>query len=217
MKLINVNLSDEDLRLVRDTIVFIENKEFTEHICLIYLDSLNEKNRFLVRQTININQNSLIIILSSQVEIAKFAWEIGVFYFMDYPILKNQLDGLKLKLNQQYNVNENFLQKIIIPIKGGYDIINIKDICVIKGEGNYCKFYFHNNSPKTYTARLSDIMSRISSKSIIRVTKSLIINVDCLISIKNNEINFLGTPKVVIKLGLLTIRRVKKAILWLDN
>lgn len=116
MKLINVNLSDEDLRLVRDTIVFIENKEFTEHICLIYLDSLNEKNRFLVRQTININQNSLIIILSSQVEIAKFAWEIGVFYFMDYPILKNQLDGLKLKLNQQYNVNENFLQKIIIPI-----------------------------------------------------------------------------------------------------
>ena len=218
MKIININLNDADIGMISD---FVRNRRKTveseNRLCFIRILSLDKTDRILLRKAINKHPHSNIVVLSDKDSVAKFAWKINVFHFLDYPIDERQLKNLRIKIVQNLNQRKDF-EKLRMPFKGGFDLLHPDNICVLKGDGNYCRFYFRNDKPKIYTGRIGNIADKLMEfPYMVRVNKSLIININHLIQIVGNEASFTGVPKVKIKLSENSVRIVKRALLWMED
>jgi DNA-binding LytR/AlgR family response regulator len=214
----NINLHPSELDVVLQVIKSdIYNDILSADVSLIYLRSLTSQERLLLRQTINRNPDSSIIVLSENPLVAKFSWKINAFHFLDYPLKESELKNLKVKLIQRLNERRD-LEKLKMSFKGGFDLLHPEDICVVKGEGNYCKFYFRNDKPKIYTGRIGSINSKLLDfPYMIRVNNSLIININHLAQITKNDAIFTGSPKVTIKLSDNSVRSIKKQLFWTED
>lgn len=95
-------------------------------------------------------------------------------------------------------------------------MVNTSNISVINGKGCYCKFYFSNDRPALYTLRISDLENRLwEIPELIRLNRSLIVNLNNLLRIEGNTAWFKGDKVVKLILGKRTITRLKKELIWL--
>jgi DNA-binding LytR/AlgR family response regulator len=85
-----------------------------------------------------------------------------------------------------------------IPI-GGRKTVNPKEVISLKGEINYTTVHFQNGKQKEIVATtLKKIQANLEDfPNFFRVTKSTIINLDCIERIKNNQIYLINGEVIV--------------------
>jgi DNA-binding LytR/AlgR family response regulator len=217
MNLINTNLSEDLSQIIYDYLNYtkrLTNNDFT--LCLHHMQDLSTPAKLSLRKVINKYPGARLVLLSDSPDVSFFAWKLNVFYFLTLPIEESSLSVLRQRLLQSSNERRDE-EKIKMNYKGGFDLWHPEEICVLKGEGSYCKFYFRTEKPRIYTARISNIAeSLLDSAYMIHVNKSLIININHLTGIKGHEASFVGKPKVLIKLSENSVKTIKKALLWKD-
>jgi DNA-binding LytR/AlgR family response regulator len=85
-----------------------------------------------------------------------------------------------------------------IPI-GGRKTVNPKEVISLKGDVNYTTVVFQNGRRKeTVATTLKTIQNRLKPfPHFFRITKSTIINLDCIAHIKNNQIYLVNGEVIV--------------------
>ncbi|MCB0516373.1 MAG: LytTR family DNA-binding domain-containing protein [Chitinophagales bacterium] len=217
MNLININLQEKEFQLIDNNIrhsVWTDTFNDISFVLVIIKDLL-EDSRWTLRKAVNKYEGAHFIILSSRESVAKFAWNIGVFHFLSYPLDLEQLKLLKIKINKEFYYRKD-IEKLKLSFQGGFHLIHPNEISVIQGQGNYCKFFLKNHPPSLYTIRIGNIAELLSAfPYMARIHKSLIINVNHLSQIKSNNAYFRGKPTVILKLSSKTVIAIKKQLLWI--
>lgn len=186
------------------------------HIVFFKALDLEYETRLKLRKLINENNSINLVIISDQAEFASLSWEIGAFCFLKYPITERGLKVLKHRLKKELIQERKDQEKLKMTFAGGFDLHSLDNICAIEGQGNYCKIYFKNEQPKIYTARIGKLGAILEKQiNFCRITKSIIINVNNIAQLKDNNVKFISTPKLGIKLSVRASYALKKELLWL--
>lgn len=217
MKLININLPSElELKvfsvLSKNTLAFEKNR----FECFLFLlKDLDSSSRLELRKSIQKYTTSKVILISDNPSHSLFAWRINAFHFLQYPFTKNSLIGLSKKANE---VSKSYsIPKIKIPVKEGFEVVDLNDISFIKGQGDYCTLYIKGRNPVLIAKRIikfKDSLVHFSGFEVI--TKSLIVNINHIAKIVSNEAFFLTLPKLKLKLSDSSVSKLKRKLFWID-
>lgn len=192
-----------------------DNKIDRTEVIFVRISDLKRGNRWELRKAINNNIDSNLILLSANSGVAKFAWKIQTLQFLSYPVSTNQLNILRLKLNN-ISLKRRDEEKLKINFEGGFHMIHPSEISLIQGKGNYCRFFFKEKKSIFPTARISKVYKKIQNfPYLIRINKSLVINVNHLTKIENGTVFFIGESQVQLKLNRRVVSSIKKELLWL--
>jgi DNA-binding LytR/AlgR family response regulator len=211
--MINCNLSQKEFEIINTKLNKLGIKDdHNVNITFIQLSDLSHDNRLLLRKTINGNSQKKLIIVSSNAFVSVLAWRIDALYFLYLPLSEGKLRQLGNKINTTIGL----VKQLKLTFKGGFRMVKTINISVINGKGCYCKFFFTNDKPSLYTARISDIEKRIGEAPVfIRINRSLIVNINNLLRIEGNSAYFSGQIPIKLVLGERTISKLKKEVLWL--
>ncbi len=211
--MINYNLNERDFEKIYSKLrelKAVDNEK--KNVIFLQLNDLSYANRMTLRKTINGNLSSRLIIISSNSLVSILAWRINALFFLDRPFSEGKLRVLGNKLNS----SNRLVKKLKLTFKGGFKLVATNHISVINGKGCYCKFFFTNDKPSLYTARISDIEKRIwEVPELIRLNRSLIVNTNNLLRIEGNSAFFAGQNPIKLVLGERSISKLKKEVLWL--
>jgi DNA-binding LytR/AlgR family response regulator len=209
--IINQNLTIADFEKIK---VMVKEKNNTESYLLVQITNLSQKSRWLVRRAINRNPNAKVILFSENITVGHFAWQIGAFYFSTYPLQEVALQALHQRIESVAPTT----RRLRLNYKGGFKLVHPLSISVIRGQGNYCQFYFKDEQPQLYTVRIHDMDRKLSAVPYLcRINKSLIININNLSKIEKGYAFFGGKPATQLKLNTKTLALIKKKLLWLDQ
>ncbi|MBK8723850.1 MAG: LytTR family transcriptional regulator [Saprospiraceae bacterium] len=108
-------------------------------------------------------------------------------------------------------------KKIRLGFTGGYDFIPLNDISLILGQGDYITIYQQTTKAKTYTYRISKIEKALEHQlHFIKLTKSILININNVAQIIGNTVRFTGKGSSTIELSHRVIKTLKDELLWLN-
>jgi len=109
-----------------------------------------------------------------------------------------------LKINSQNNFNN--IQRLVIPLLNGFEVVNVSDIIYCKSESNYTRFYMLSSHEYFVCKSLKEFEDLLSNLSFFRIHNSYLINLNYVKSfIKGKD------GSVIMSNGhTLTISRHKK-------
>ena len=193
------------------------SKSFGEDINFIFFNSDSLSNRLELRRLISKN-NPLTIVLVSQLDLSSLSWKANLLHFISCDenvemYVQNLFDKL-----YYFNEIEKIPKKLVLRDKYETTLIDIETVLYCKADGNYSTLYLNDGKKKTFTIQLHKLFNYISRyPNIIRVGKSLIINLSHLQIIKKQEIIFAtnnNTNNNSLPLSTLMIKRIKKELIW---
>jgi hypothetical protein len=214
--IINQNLSTEEANKIKAIVAandITKAKPTAESYLLVQIRDLSQESRWLVRRAVNENPKAKVILFSENVTVSYFAWQIGAFYFSTYPLHAAALQALR----QRIAVAAPTTRRLRLGYKGGFRLVHPQSISVIRGQGNYCQFYFKDEKPQLYTIRINEINDKLDFVPYLcRINKSLIININNLSKIEKGAAFFSGQPATQLQLNTKTLALIKKRLLWLE-
>lgn len=221
IELKNINLDEVEFSYIKDNLNMLykieKNDIWIKDFLFIKMNSLNIDNRWIIRKAINNNPNGFIVLISNFKEIARFAWRINAFYFIEFPLSISQIMRLQYKITNETK-NKSFNPKLRMNFKGGFKIIDPSNINIIKGQGSYCDFYFNNEKSEVFTARINSLANIfIQTPFMARINKSLIINLNNLTRIQNGIAYFKGDNKIKLAVSETSIKKIRNELLWLNE
>lgn len=220
MKFENQNLPEHIFKIIHEFLTSNSSSEKNvqkeKKIGFIQIEKLDVTERIQLRKMITEGVDSIVII-SSLPKIAQFSWKIGAFHFLEFPFTIAQLKVLKKK-NEEAKVSSDLInKKIRLGYVGGYDFVPLKDINLILGQGDYCTLYTQTNKSKTYTYRISKIEQALEIQyNFIKLTKSVIININNVAQIISNTVKFTSSGAVNLELSPRAIKTLKDELLWIN-
>ncbi|MBK8389005.1 MAG: LytTR family transcriptional regulator DNA-binding domain-containing protein [Saprospiraceae bacterium] len=219
MKFENKNLPVHLYKILYDLLIGDSKLETSikgeKKIGFIQIEKLELAERILLRKMIS-EYTDYIVIISSDPKIAQFAWKVGAFHFMEFPFTIAQLKVLKQKFEEVKLTSKLVNKKIRLGYTGGYDFIPLCEINIILGQGDYVTLYRQSIKSKTYTYRISKIEKVIESHfNFIKLTKSIIININNVAQISGNLVKFTGNPSTSLELSPRAIKTLKDELLWI--
>lgn len=192
------------------------NKLFPEGLVFFNIPHDSIKNRLKLRKLIS-GINPMRVVLVSDAELEKLAWNANLFHFISNKNdLHRELGKLLDRLFFLRDV-EKVPRRLKLRHNNGYDVLKLEDILYCKADGNYSQVYFEGGKKKTYTLQLKKLNSYLSKNpNIVRIGKSLIINLKHINRIKKEEIIFqVSNENQYLSLSPLMIRRLKRELVWL--
>ena len=216
MKIVNYNL--DDIAFSQITGRLLRDFPDKDGVCILFvkLDDLGYENRRLLRGVISIYPDAKFVIISSNLALAAFAWQIQAWHFLPYPINKTHVNVLMHKLGELIDPEAD-REKIRLSYKGGFKLYHPAEISVIRGQGNYCKFYFTYHKPQLFTCRINTIHSMLNCAPFIcKINKSLIVNINTILEIEGGEVTFAGNPQVRLQFSRRTVAAIIEKMHWLS-
>jgi two-component system LytT family response regulator len=74
--------------------------------------------------------------------------------------------------------NENSLQRLVLPMLEGFEVVKTKDIVLCRADGNYTEFYFTDGNKKIVSRNLKFFESLLQDHGFLRVHKSYLVNLN---------------------------------------
>ncbi len=203
----------EDKQVVRDLKKLLSKRNMNRDFILFKMDNTKKEAKINLRRVISKNPDCLLILCSFNPKVLAFSSGARVFHSVNLLDWKYSLRGLQYKLNLLRPADEIET----IPIYYNDKTINIKhtNICCIKGSGNYCYFYVHDQKEFLVTMRIKEVREKLEdSDMFFDVNRSIIVNINRVASISKQSISFRSRPKYMLNLGYRSIKRVKDELLW---
>ncbi|MCZ2101581.1 MAG: LytTR family transcriptional regulator [Chitinophagales bacterium] len=215
--IINYNLPDLLFKELSSGCKFEENfkKPSDSKVAFVLVSTLSLQERIILRRLMS--ERIHIVIVSSLQEAAIFGWKIGAFYYLEYPFSNDQFSILIQKMEVLKSGVYSNSKRIKLSYTGGFDIINLNDINLINGLGDYCQIYFQDQESKTYTYRLKKFESVLDNHiNFLKLSRSVIININNVAQIKGNKVKFSKSPNLNVELSTRVIKRLKENMFWLN-
>lgn len=220
MKIYNQNLPEHIFNIVNHAILdpskevskFEDDKKFG----FILMNKLDNEDRILLRRMLS-ERFDYIAIISSNPKVAQFAWKVGAFHFMEFPFTIAQLKLLKQKYEEAKAISKIVNKKVRLGFTGGYDFVPLNEINIILGQGDYITLYRQVIKSKTYTYRISKIEKSLEYQfNFIKLTKSIIININNVAQISGSKVSFTGNGITSLELSPRAIKTLKDELLWIN-
>jgi len=74
--------------------------------------------------------------------------------------------------------NENSLQRLVLPMLEGFEVVKTKDIVLCHADGNYTEFYFTDGNKKIVSRNLKFFEALLQDHGFLRVHKSYLVNLN---------------------------------------
>lgn len=123
------------------------------------------------------------------------AFQTPAVDFILKPVNSLRLEQCLSKINDLQPTRVPLGGELRIPIKGGFNFINHRDILYLKGQRNYTEIFFTNQKPHLVARTLKSFMEELGG-SFLRVHKSIAIN-----SCHLDKVEWGNKPKVVLDEG----------------
>ena len=81
--------------------------------------------------------------------------------------------------------------RIAVPNKSGLSYYNTGEIVYIEADGSYSIMHLKENKSVMVTRKIKDFEETLSTKGFIRVHKSFLVNIDCIIELHRNDSGYL--------------------------
>jgi DNA-binding LytR/AlgR family response regulator len=216
----NQNLSENLFNILKQAIAEVPQRnkiiEDDKIIGFIQLNKFDYGERILLRRMITEGVEHIVIV-SSNPKLAQFAWKTGAFHFMEFPFTISQLKLLKQKYEDSKLSSKTVNKKIRLGYTGGYDFIPLSEINMIHGQGDYINLYRQNIKAKTYTYRISKVEKALEHQyNFIKLTKSIIININNVSQIIGNKVSFTGKGTTSLELSPRAVKTLKDELLWIN-
>ncbi len=167
---------------------------------LIFVD-INMPNKdgfWLANKVHKLNKPIDIVFVTGYDEYAIKAIKYAAFDYLTKPIIPDLLkETIKRHieksdrdvLNDNYKRLKSFLNKDKIKFTNslGFIMVDPNEIIYCEADGNYCKIYTSNNRQELVTCQLGLIEKKLSQKTFLRISRSVIINMDFLHSFNRKE------------------------------
>lgn len=186
-------------------------------ITFIYIKEDNIDSRISLRKSINESNTTNYVLVSKTNNVAPIAWKANLMGFLDTNegSVQDLLRFLLERIKKYPPAVEMADDKLKINFKGGFDLVNLSDICFCSGSGNYTEIYLHTGKKKCISYPLSKIEQRLSKVGHLdRIGKSFIINYNRVRSVKGIKLLFKGDIPLELELSSTYIKRIKKNLLW---
>ena len=188
-----------------------------DEVSFFYLDNDEVSSRVLLRKILNSTKNGHCILVSENKSMAFLAWKANLlaFFHFDDKEISQSWTGLINRIKKYPPSEEQIEEKLRINFKGGFDLVNIKNICFCVGSGNYTYIYLESGIKKCISYPLSNLEKRLKDVGFLkRIGKSFIVNINRVKKINKEEIVFKGSKEIDLKLGSVYIKRIKQNLLW---
>ncbi|MEL6864649.1 MAG: LytTR family DNA-binding domain-containing protein [Bacteroidota bacterium] len=117
-------------------------------------------------------------------------------------------------LEQQYHQEEQQLQQIVLPDRGQYNLIHLKEVLYISAQGSYVLFYLEDGSSKITSNSLSYYEELLPNDRFFRIHKSHIVNVA---KVKSYETGRAGNALLTNGMSIPVAARRKSTFVHLWN
>ncbi len=141
----------------------------------------------------NIDEDVILIFLTSHVEYAPEGYEVNAYRFLTKPINEMKL------INALKDVNREFIKNKKLVIKDGHDevLIKIRDILYIEAKNNNISINIKNHN-FLIRKTLNEIEEELSSDMFFRTHRSYLVNLSYVRIYDNKEIQLENGEKIVI-------------------
>jgi len=133
-----------------------------------------------------------IIFITASNQYAVRAFEMNAVDYLMKPLEEEKLEVALKKMTQQKALVEiekwrmlkktfqsGTIEKMIVPVSNGFEIVNLSSICYLKAEGSYTAIYFADNKQLLVSKNLKHFEFVLSGMpSFLRIHRSYLINVN---------------------------------------
>lgn len=189
--LTHFNLIDEDLRID----IYNDASSLLYQYTIYFIDiALNDTNGINVARKIkSYDKNSYIVFISAKNELIHDSLSARAFYFI-------RKSNYKIDLMTFFNlIDDEFKEDSFISLnyKAKKSHIPLNDIMYIETQGH--KLLIKTKNQEYFDNRtLKDMMKILNKEKFIQIHKSYIINVNYLVSFKNNTITMIDNKNITI-------------------
>ena len=165
---------------------------------LVFLDiQLDDGEGFDILDNVD-NSGFEVIFTTGLKDFKEKAMDYFAFYYLNKPLdelqfittintfleKKSSFDLEKyLAFKQQI---ENNQKRISIPVKNGFEIINIDDIVYCEADGSYTTFHTLNNKKYVTTTILKKIEGILQQSTFFRIHRSVLVNIKHIVKYENS-------------------------------
>lgn len=219
MELFNYNLSTKEFEVIRSFLVAFSPEGHLStgsgKLLFIRIPNMLQDSRWLLRRATNQHPDAQLVLLSLNVQVAALAWRIGAFHFISFPLSKAQL---KMLLNKVVRANRpQQKRQLKMSYQGGFDLIALSDIILIKGKGDYVEIYLRQGKMRTYTYRISKLAAQLTNwPGFERLNKSILINIQAISKVKPDCVILRAEQTVALQLGAESRKLLLEKLLWID-
>lgn len=182
-------------------------------LILFKMDRVSRENKIMLRKLISKEPDALILICSFNPKVLGFSTGVPIFHAINLLDWEHSLRGLKYRLK----LMQVERPKPSLPIYYDQKTINLpfEDICCIKGSGNYCHIYVHEQQEYVVTSRIKEIRSNLEASDLfVDINRSLVINMNRVATIGKDAVTFKSKPKYKLYLGYRSLKKVRDTLLW---
>ncbi|MEM9822124.1 MAG: LytTR family DNA-binding domain-containing protein [Bacteroidota bacterium] len=154
---------------------------------------------------------SNVVITSAYSSYGLDAAKKGVRGYLEKPIDVDELTEICVQIAQQKQ-NKDEINKLLIPTKTSYEIIDPKDIEMLEGKNNYTLLYLRSKQIIIASKSLKYFEDQLSTPIFFRAHKSYIINLNHVVRLSKGEP---GSISMQSRVKALLSRQKKKAFLSL--
>lgn len=222
-QIINWNLEEKHFSELRDLVLSIwsDHKETRDMPRFLFFDlqEFNDEKRLELRRLKYRYPGYHVVLLSHKSEAALLAWKINAFFFFYMPVTKESLRLFEHRLYQFYIDRPEKIEMLSIPFKGGVRVLNSLDISVVKGQGQYCQFYFRNEKPELLTIRIGELGARLRPLPyFIKLNKSLLVNLNNIAQVEKDNAIFRGKDgSVKLAISRNVYKVLRDRLLWRNS
>lgn len=132
-----------------------------------------------------------IVFVTAYIQYAIEAIKKAAFDYLLKPVGIDDLDELLLKLlceqSQAQQNGQAKTEKLKIPTRTGYSLVNMDEIVFCKAIGNYTTITTKTDEPITTSMHLGKVETHLPGDAFFRLSRSVIINTNFLVSVNKGE------------------------------
>lgn len=132
-----------------------------------------------------------IVFVTAYIKYAIEAIKKEAFDYLLKPVDMEDLDALILRLLSEQNPtqenDQTKTEKLKIPTRTGYSLVNINDIVFCQANGNYTNIITRADEPTTTSMNLGKVETKLPGDIFFRLSRSVIINTNFLASVNKGE------------------------------
>ena len=165
---------------------------------LVFLDiQLDDGEGFDILDNVD-NSGFEVIFTTGLKDFKEKAMDYFAFYYLNKPL--DELQFIKivntfLEKKSSFNLEkylafkqqiENNQKRISIPVKNGFEIINIEDIIYCEADGSYTTFHTVHNKKYVTTTILKKIEGILQQATFFRIHRSVLVNIKHIVKYDNS-------------------------------
>lgn len=132
-----------------------------------------------------------IVFVTAYIQYAIEAIKKAAFDYLLKPVDMEDLDALILRLLSDQSLTQvngqTKTEKLKIPTRTGYSLVNINDIVFCKADGNYANITTQADEPTTTSMNLGKVETKLPMDIFFRLSRSVIINTNFLASVNKGK------------------------------